>query len=146
MSECRACPACKAVYHVATQPPRAKGICDLCGRRLIQRADDSPESIRVRLHAYEVSTRSVAEYYEGLGKLVRVQASGSPVEILERSLQALKDTDAKIEKILTDAQRKLYKEMKDNPGRANRGGLGGSKGRKEFRLVRITTTRPLGGT
>jgi len=90
----RTCPACKAVYHVATQPPRAEGICDHCGDWLIQRADDSPESIRVRMHAYEESTRPVAEYYEGIGKLVRVEASGSPAQILELSLQALNERKA----------------------------------------------------
>ncbi len=35
-----------------------------------------------------------------------------------------KDIDAKIEKILTDDQKKEYKEMKDNPGRGGPGGRG----------------------
>jgi adenylate kinase len=85
----RTCSNCKAVYHVTTRPPRAEGVCDQCGARLIQRPDDRPESIRVRMHAYEESTRPLAEYYQIAGKLVPVRASGTPEQILERSLEAL---------------------------------------------------------
>jgi EF hand len=36
-----------------------------------------------------------------------------------------KELDAKLDKILTDDQKKQYKEMKDNPGRGGPGGPGG---------------------
>jgi adenylate kinase len=85
----RTCSGCKAVYHLTTRPPRAEGVCDHCGGRLIQREDDRPESIRVRMHAYDESTRPLTEYYERIGKLVPVCALGTPQEILRRSLQAL---------------------------------------------------------
>jgi adenylate kinase len=55
----------------------------------VQREDDRPESIRVRMHAYEESTRPLAEYYQRSGKLVPVPASGTAEEILARSLEAL---------------------------------------------------------
>jgi len=87
----RTCPACKAVYHLAARPPRAEGVCDECGGRLVQREDDRPEPIRVRMRAYEKSTRPLAEYYRRAGKLVRVPALGPPEKILERSLQALNE-------------------------------------------------------
>jgi adenylate kinase len=60
----RTCTGCKAVYHVATRPPRIPGICDNCGGELLQREDDRPESIRVRMRAYEECTRPLADYYE----------------------------------------------------------------------------------
>jgi adenylate kinase len=85
----RTCPGCKAVYHVVTRPSRAEGVCDQCGGRLVQRDDDRPESIRVRMRAYEECTRPLADYYARQGKLVLVQASGTPDEILSRSLLAL---------------------------------------------------------
>jgi adenylate kinase len=87
----RTCPGCKAVYHLTARPPRAEGICDQCGGQLIQREDDRPDSIRVRMRAYEASTRPLTRYYEGTGKLVPVQASGTPAEILGRTLEALKE-------------------------------------------------------
>jgi adenylate kinase len=86
----RTCPGCKAVYHVTARPPRAEGVCDQCAGRLFQREDDRPESIRTRMHAYEESTRPLAEYYRRAGKLLTVEASGTPAEILGRSLAALK--------------------------------------------------------
>lgn len=85
----RTCAGCKAVYHVSARPSRVAGVCDACGGELVQREDDRPESVRVRMAAYEESTRPLAEYYERKGKLVAVEASGSPEQILERTLQSL---------------------------------------------------------
>jgi adenylate kinase len=85
----RNCPGCKAVYHSAARPPRAEGVCDQCGGALVQRADDRPASIRVRLSAYEGSTRPLTDYYARAGKLVPVSATGAPEEILARALAAL---------------------------------------------------------
>jgi adenylate kinase len=90
----RTCPGCKAVYHVVTRPPRAEGVCDQCGGRLVQRDDDRPESIRIRMRAYEESTCPLAEYYAQRGTLVPVQASGTPEEILSRSLLALQSVNS----------------------------------------------------
>jgi adenylate kinase len=85
----RTCADCKAVYHAATRPPRDPGVCDKCGGPLIQREDDRPESIRVRMRTYEESTRPLTDYYQRAGKLVSILAVGTPEEILERTLQAL---------------------------------------------------------
>lgn len=87
----RTCPGCKAVYHLAARPPRVYGTCDRCGARLIQREDDRPEAIRVRMQAYETSTRPLVDHYTRAGKLVSVRASGTPEAILERSLAALNE-------------------------------------------------------
>jgi adenylate kinase len=57
----RTCPGCKAVYHVTARPLRVKGVCDRCGARLSQREDDRPESVQVRMAAYEASTHPLAE-------------------------------------------------------------------------------------
>jgi adenylate kinase len=90
----RTCSACKAVYHLTARPPRAEGVCDQCGGRLVQRDDDRPESVRVRMGAYEASTRPLAAYYERAGKLVPVRAAGTPEEILGRTLAALNERPA----------------------------------------------------
>jgi adenylate kinase len=85
----RTCSGCKAVYHVATQPPRDEGVCDRCGGRLYQREDDSPAAIRVRMRAYENSTRPLMEYYRRKGVVLTIPATGTPAEVLGRSLRAL---------------------------------------------------------
>lgn len=85
----RTCEKCKAVFHVESIPSKVPGICDHCGGNLIQREDDRPESIRVRMEAYERSTRPLADFYAARGLLRTVSAEGSPEEIYERSLQVL---------------------------------------------------------
>ncbi len=87
----RTCSKCKAVFHVTARPPQREGICDLCGGALIQREDDRPESIRVRMQAYEESTRPLSDYYNQTGRLVPISADGTPETILDRSVAALQE-------------------------------------------------------
>jgi adenylate kinase len=86
----RTCERCKAIYHVARQPPQNEGVCDRCGSHLYQREDDRPESVTVRLEAYERSTAPLIEFYRDLGLLLPVAAMGSPAEICGRTVSALK--------------------------------------------------------
>jgi adenylate kinase len=86
----RTCPDCKAVFHVETRPPRVPGVCDHCGGKLYQREDDRPESIRVRMEAYERSTAPLADFYRRRKLLVPISAEGSPEEIFNRTRDALK--------------------------------------------------------
>jgi adenylate kinase len=87
----RICDGCKAVYHITANPPRKQDACDRCDGRLIRRDDDRPDSIRVRMRAYEESTRPLLDYYRGLGKLAAIAARGTPAEILKRTLKSLGD-------------------------------------------------------
>jgi adenylate kinase len=87
----RTCGNCKAVYHVDSRKPRVDGVCDHCGSPLVQREDDRPESIRVRMAAYEESTKPLIDYYNRDGRLLSISAAGSPSAILERSLHALSE-------------------------------------------------------
>jgi adenylate kinase len=57
---------------------------------LYQREDDRPESIRVRMAAYEKSTAPLAEYYRNRGLLIPVLAEGAPEVIFQRTLLSLK--------------------------------------------------------
>jgi len=85
----RTCPGCKAVFHVTSRPPRQEGICDHCGKSLLQREDDRPEAVRVRMEVYEKSTRPLTEFYRKRGLLVTIEAEGTPEEIYQRTLTAL---------------------------------------------------------
>jgi adenylate kinase len=86
----RTCPNCKAVFHVEARPPKVPGVCDHCGGKLYQREDDRPESIRVRMEAYERSTAPLADFYRQRKLLLPISAEGSPEEIFSRTLDALK--------------------------------------------------------
>jgi adenylate kinase len=85
----RTCGSCKAVYHVATKPPKVVDICDHCGGQLVLREDDRPEAIRVRMQAYEKSTAPLADYYRQRGLLVSIAAEGTPETIYGRTAAAL---------------------------------------------------------
>ena len=85
----RTCEKCKAVYHVQSKPPKVADICDGCGGKLTQREDDRPESVKVRMKAYEAATAPLADYYRKLNLLVSVAAKGSPEDIYQRTLHAL---------------------------------------------------------
>ena len=87
----RTCPNCKAVFHIEARPPKVEGVCDHCHGALYQREDDRPESIRVRMAAYEKSTAPLVEYYRRKKLLVQVSAEGSPEDIFQRTRRALKD-------------------------------------------------------
>ena len=64
------------VFHVVTKPPKAEGICDVCGEPLYQRADDHEETVHTRLTAYEESTAPLIGYYEQKGVLRRIDGNG----------------------------------------------------------------------
>jgi len=85
----RTCEKCKAVYHVQTKPAKVEGVCDHCGGSLIQREDDRPESIKVRMAAYESSTAPLADYYREQNLLVSIPADGSPEAIYRRTEKML---------------------------------------------------------
>jgi adenylate kinase len=85
----RICPGCRAVYHVITSPPKVEGACDHCGKQLAQRDDDRPEAVRVRIRAYEDTAVPLAEYYKSSCRLLPIRASGTPKEILQRTLHVL---------------------------------------------------------
>jgi adenylate kinase len=85
----RTCSICKAVFHIDARPPKITGICDHCGSGLYQREDDRPDSIRVRMEAYEKSTSPLVEYYRTRNLLVCVAAEGTPEQIFEQTLVAL---------------------------------------------------------
>jgi adenylate kinase len=80
------CTKCKAVFHTFTRPSRFEGLCDHCGGELVQREDDQPAAVRVRLDAYIKSTAPLTEYYRTRGLLMTIDAHGSPEEILSRTL------------------------------------------------------------
>jgi adenylate kinase len=83
------CARCKSVFHARERPPKVVGVCDRCGGKLFEREDDRPESIKVRLVAYEQSTAPLIEFYQNLGLLLPIAARGTPEEICQRTLAML---------------------------------------------------------
>ncbi len=75
MSGRRVCGACGASYNVDFVPPRVEGICDNCGGKLIQRKDDTPETVRERLKVYHTETEPLVDFYANRGLLRPVRSA-----------------------------------------------------------------------
>ncbi|MFZ2619398.1 MAG: adenylate kinase [Alphaproteobacteria bacterium] len=68
-------PLSKRIYHIHHNPPRAAGICDETGEKLVQREDDKPEVTRHRLKVYHEQTAPVVAYYGS--RVVKVDGTQS---------------------------------------------------------------------
>jgi len=86
----RICPNCGAVYHLVYQPPIQPGICDRCGGRLQQRADDMPEAIKRRLDTYHRQTEPLLDYYDSRKQLITIDGSPSIEEVEKSIVESLK--------------------------------------------------------
>lgn len=75
----RVCGSCGASYHITANPPKAEGICDACGKELIIRKDDKPETVKNRLEVFHAETEPLKAFYEKLGVLKLVEGN-QPIE------------------------------------------------------------------
>ena len=85
----RVCSACGASYHVVANPPKAEGVCDLCGGELIIRKDDAPETVRKRLEVYHAQTEVLMDYYGKQGKVRHIKGDQSIEGANEDILKAI---------------------------------------------------------
>lgn len=85
----RACGSCGKTYHIANNPPVAEGKCDSCGGELVQRADDTVETVRARLKVYHNETEPLIDFYKGRGKLKVVEGALGLQETREKVAELL---------------------------------------------------------
>jgi adenylate kinase len=86
----RTCKGCGVGYHISFHPPRVVGICDNCGKELFQRNDDQEAVVRERLAVYAAQTVPLIEYYNKRGTLRTVSGTGSPAQIAQSILGAVR--------------------------------------------------------
>ncbi len=60
----RVCSECGTNYHVEFNQPEESGVCDECGGELIQREDDTRESVENRLDVFAENTEPVIAHYD----------------------------------------------------------------------------------
>jgi len=85
----RTCSKCKAIFHVANNPPQKEGICDKCGGELIQRADEKPDVIGERLIEYERKTAPLVKFYKNKGILHEVNTEQPIEDFVEEGIEVL---------------------------------------------------------
>lgn len=71
----RACLSCGATYHIEHIPPKKEGICDACGKELVLRDDDKPETVKNRLDVYHQQTQPLIDFYQAKGILKTVDGT-----------------------------------------------------------------------
>ena len=75
------------IYHTEFNMPDDEAI----EERLVQRDDDTEETVRERLRVFEENTRPVIEHYEAADELVRIDGEQAPGEVwadLEAAIEA----------------------------------------------------------
>jgi len=98
MSGRRVHPASGRTYHVIFNPPKVAGKDDATGEDLIQREDDTEETVKKRLDVYHSQTKPLVDYYAnwaasgkpGAPKHVRIPGVGSVEVIRDQVFAALK--------------------------------------------------------
>ena len=83
------CPQCQAVYHEIASPPKITGVCDKCGGKLYQRADDNETTIKERLNVYHAQTAPLLDYYKKSNKLVAVDGTVDIENVTNQILKVL---------------------------------------------------------
>lgn len=80
----RTCPACGAIYHIVTLPPKEEEKCDRCGADLIQRKDDNEETVKNRLKIYHEITEPLISYYKKEGILEEIDGAEDLDKVFEK--------------------------------------------------------------
>ncbi|MBU5485053.1 adenylate kinase [Clostridium sp. MSJ-11] len=79
----RVCKDCGASYHVKFNPSKVESVCDLCGGELIQRKDDSEETVKERLEVYSNQTAPLVKYYNEKSNLCKVDGTLEIEEVFQ---------------------------------------------------------------
>ncbi len=87
----RGCPKCGHMYHIKYNPPKTSGICDECGSELIQRKDDTEETVKSRLKVYHETTAPIINYYDEKGVLLQADGMGDIDNITAYLIKSLEE-------------------------------------------------------
>lgn len=77
----RTCTGCGEIYNVKSNPPAVEGVCDKCGKPVVQRDDETEEAISNRLNVYNDQTAPLVGFYKNEGLLLSVNATSSDAVI-----------------------------------------------------------------
>lgn len=78
------------IYHHEFNPPKVSGKDDVTGEPLVQREDDSEQTVRKRLKIYHESTKPLVDYYQKNAlKFYKVDGTGKVEDVRERIFKVL---------------------------------------------------------
>lgn len=85
----RVCKDCGATYHIKFNAPKVENTCDVCGGELIQRKDDTLETVSKRIEVYLEQTQPLIDYYEKKGILVNIDGKQDIDKVFKDIVMAL---------------------------------------------------------
>jgi adenylate kinase len=77
----RLCSRCGLDYNLISSRPVVPDVCDVCGGRLVARADDTADALRARLRDYHTKTRPVLELFRAKEVVLEVDASQPAADV-----------------------------------------------------------------
>ena len=69
------CEVCGSSYHIVAIPPKQAGVCDRCMGKLVQREDDTQETVFARLRVYYQQTVPLMDFYSERKLLKKIDAT-----------------------------------------------------------------------
>ncbi len=63
---------CGAAYHLKYNPPKKKGICDICGKKIYRRQDDDPKIVNKRLKDFHHRIKPILNYFADKNVLIEI--------------------------------------------------------------------------
>lgn len=87
LSARRICSQCDLEFNLVTKPPKKDELCDQCQKKLIQRGDDMPQLIKVRLETYERLTQPLVDFVRQQGILEEIDGE-RPIETIHQEILA----------------------------------------------------------
>ena len=83
------CSTAGHVYHEVANPPLVRGVCDIDGSPLVQRADDREETVRLRMAQQLDALADVVSHYQSRGALRSVDGRHSIPDVTARLVAEL---------------------------------------------------------
>jgi adenylate kinase len=77
----RLCSRCGLDYNLISHRPAVPDVCDVCGGRLVARADDAVEAVRARLRDYHAKTEPVLDLFRTKEVVLAVDATQPAAEV-----------------------------------------------------------------
>ncbi|AOR22423.1 adenylate kinase [Clostridium taeniosporum] len=79
----RVCTSCGGSFHIKFNPPKIDGKCDLCGSDIMQRKDDTVETVKERIDVYDKQTQPLIDFYKSKNLLSMVDGTKAINQVFE---------------------------------------------------------------
>ena len=86
----RRCCSCGATYHIIFNPPKIKGLCDSCKKKIQIRSDEKPAVIKRRLELYHSETEPLIGGMKKIGIILHINGEQDIAEIQKEIKRQIK--------------------------------------------------------